>query len=85
MCVSLSLCPSMSGLTCERVQTDPKSRVALYKLRQTWGQYIANKKLAAIDRHIHALDPAWPVTAVESPSSPTIFVNPNFLRVSNTH
>ena len=36
------------------------------------------RKLAAIDEHIHAIDPNWPITAQE-PSSPTIFLNPKFL------
>lgn len=39
------------------------------------------RKLAAIDRHVHALDPNWPVQATDDsgPPSPTIFVNPKFL------
>ena len=40
------------------------------------------RKLAAIDRHVHALDPNWPLLATDAaggPSSPTIFVNPRFL------
>ena len=41
------------------------------------------KKLAAIDKHVNALDPNWPVTAtVTDPPSPTIHVNPDFLPVS---
>lgn len=42
------------------------------------------KKLAAIDKHVHALDPNWPITATDTnaPTSPTIHVNPDFLRVS---
>ena len=63
-------------------QTDPKSRVSLYKLRQTWNSYISHRKLAAIDKHVHALDPNWPITATDtSPASPSIFVNPKFLEV----
>ena len=63
-------------------QVDADSRKALYKLRLTWPQYFENRKLALIDRHVKALDPNWPVTAVkEGPPSPTIFVNPKFLEV----
>ncbi len=41
------------------------------------------RKLAAIDRHVHSLDPNWPITAVEVPgATPAIFVNPKFLGVS---
>lgn len=65
-------------------QTEPKVRISLYKLRQTWNPFIAKKRLAAIDKHIHALDPNWPVTATDivAPTSPTIHVNPDFLVVS---
>jgi len=63
-------------------QTDPKSRVSLYKLRQTWNRYLPTRKLAAIDKHVHALDPAWPITATDtSLASPSIFLNPKFLGV----
>ena len=65
-------------------QTEPKIRISLYKLRQTWNPFIVKKKLAAIDKHVHALDPNWPVTATDvvAPTSPTIHVNPEFLLVS---
>ena len=67
-------------------QNNPKVRISLYKLRQTWTPYFPNRKLAAIDRHVHALDPNWPVTATDtSPPSPTIFVNPKFLEVSRRY
>eukprot|EP00731_Ephydatia_muelleri_P030647 Em0022g161a len=61
--------------------SDPKSRLALYKLRQTWGSYFQVSKLAAIDKHIHdALDPNWPITATATgPKEAAIFVNPKFL------
>ena len=39
--------------------------------------------MAAIDKHVHALDPNWPVVAVdEDPPGTTIFVNPEFMGVS---
>ena len=83
-CISLpppSLFPP-SSLPPPSSQTDPKSRISLYKLRQTWNSYISHRKLAAIDKHVHALDPAWPITATDnSPASPSIFVNPKFLEV----
>ncbi|XP_019854910.1 PREDICTED: pre-mRNA cleavage complex 2 protein Pcf11-like [Amphimedon queenslandica] len=68
------------GVFCHAFEAlnDPKIRIALYKLRQTWLPYIPVRKLAAIDEHIHAIDPNWPITAQE-PSSPTIFLNPKFL------
>ena len=61
---------------------DPKIRISLYKLRQTWSSYVALKKLAAIDKHVHAIDPNWPITVHEDPNSPTIFLNPKFISVS---
>ncbi|XP_064404805.1 pre-mRNA cleavage complex 2 protein Pcf11-like isoform X2 [Halichondria panicea] len=68
---------------CFEKLVNPDSRKALYKLRLTWPQYIENRKLALIDKHVKALDPNWPVTAVqEDPPSPTIFVNPKFLEPS---
>ena len=65
-------------------QIEPETRISLYKLRQTWKAFIANKKLVAIDKHVHALDRNWPITATDtaSPPSPTIHVNPQFLAVS---
>jgi pre-mRNA cleavage complex 2 protein Pcf11 len=65
---------------CFEKLTEPKIRISLYKLRQTWNPFVVKKKLAAIDKHVHALDPNWPVTAtVTAPTSPTIHVNPDFL------
>jgi pre-mRNA cleavage complex 2 protein Pcf11 len=65
---------------CFEKLTEPKTRISLYRLRQTWNPFIVKKKLAAIDKHVHALDPNWPVTAtVTAPTSPTIHVNPDFL------
>ena len=63
------------------LQLSPDIRKSLYKLRLTWTPFVPSRKLAAIDRHVHALDPNWPLLATESsgPSSPTIFVNPKFL------
>ena len=49
----------------------------------TWSTLIPNRKLAAIDRHVKALDSNWPVVAVDNDlPSPTIFVNPKFLEAS---
>ncbi|XP_076321065.1 pcf11 cleavage and polyadenylation factor subunit isoform X2 [Tachypleus tridentatus] len=55
---------------------DEKTRVQLFKLRQTWSDILPNKKLYAIDVRIKQLDPAWPITAQPEPS---IHVNPKFL------
>lgn len=63
------------------LQLEPDIRKALYKLRLTWTPFVPTRKLAAIDRHVHALDPNWPVLATDAsgPTSPKIFVNPKFL------
>lgn len=66
------------------IQTDPDPRKALYKLRTTWTPFLPNNGLAAIDKHVHAMDPNWPVTAVDKVVSPpvtTIFINPKFVGV----
>ncbi|XP_054160515.1 polyadenylation and cleavage factor homolog 11-like [Oppia nitens] len=45
-------------------KVDEKTRLSLYKLRQTWADIFHHKKLYAIDVRIHnQLDPAWPITA----------------------
>jgi hypothetical protein len=45
-------------------KVDEKTRLSLYKLRQTWNTIFNPRKLYAIDVRIHSqLDPAWPITA----------------------
>lgn len=64
-------------------QTDSDPRKSLYKLRTTWPPFLSKQKLAAIDKHVHALDPNWPVLAVDKDApGATIFVNPEFMGVS---
>ena len=67
-------------------QVDAETRKALYKLRTTWLPYFPAHILSAIDRHCHGIDPNWPVQQVvivtPTPPSPTIFVNRDFLTVS---
>ena len=58
----------------------------LFKLRNTWNQYIPNKVLYDLDVRITRTDPNWPVSLpVSSGTSTTkqvIHVNPKFLKVS---
>ena len=65
------------------VQVDPKKRISLFKLRQTWNGIIPARKLIAIDKHVHSIDSGWPVMpeSPSTPQSPTIFVNPKFVKV----
>ena len=66
-------------------QTDSEPRKSLYKLRTTWPPYVPSRKLAAIDRHVHTLDPNWPITAVDNDSTgPKIFVNSKFVGVNRS-
>ncbi|XP_067140443.1 pre-mRNA cleavage complex 2 protein Pcf11 [Centruroides vittatus] len=58
-------------------KVDEKTRMQLFKLRQTWNGIFPNKKLYAIDARVNAIDPAWPITA-EKPPQQTIHVNPKF-------
>ena len=45
-------------------KVDEKTRLSLYKLRQTWNSIFPARKLYAIDHRIKSkLDPAWPITA----------------------
>ena len=66
------------------VQVDPKKRISLFKLRQTWNAIIPVQKLIAIDKHVHSIDSGWPVMPEppSTPQSPTIFVNPKFIKVT---
>ena len=65
------------------LQTEPEPRKSLYKLRTTWTPFLPKHKLAAIDRHVHVLDPNWPVVAVDNdPAATTIYVNPEFVKVN---
>lgn len=67
--------------TFEKV-VDPKKRISLFKLRQTWNAIIPVQKLIAIDKHVHSIDSGWPVMPEppSTPQSPTIFVNPKFIK-----
>lgn len=67
--------------TFEKV-VDPKKRISLFKLRQTWNGIIPARKLIAIDKHVHSIDSGWPVMPEppSTPQSPTIFVNPKFVK-----
>ncbi|XP_066254099.1 polyadenylation and cleavage factor homolog 11-like isoform X1 [Euwallacea similis] len=55
---------------------DEKTRLEMFKLRQTWNDVFPQMKLYAIDVQIHQIDPAWPVTAQPANS---IHLNPRFL------
>ena len=45
----------------ERVEE--KTRKKLYELRQTWNGIIPESKHYDLDKHVHQLDPAWPITS----------------------
>ncbi|XP_050299204.1 pre-mRNA cleavage complex 2 protein Pcf11 isoform X2 [Anthonomus grandis grandis] len=60
---------------------DEKTRLEMFKLRQTWNDVFPLMKLYAIDVQIHQIDPAWPVTALPSNS---IHLNPKFLKNTPT-
>uniref|UniRef100_A0A224X4V7 Pre-mRNA cleavage complex 2 protein Pcf11 n=1 Tax=Panstrongylus lignarius TaxID=156445 RepID=A0A224X4V7_9HEMI len=59
-------------------KVDEKVRSQMFKLRQTWNDVFPPKKLFALDVRVHAIDPAWPITA--TPQSVRIHVNPKFLQ-----
>lgn len=58
-------------------KVDEKVRFQMFKLRQTWNEVFPQKKLFALDVRVHAIDPAWPITATQSVN---IHVNPKFLQ-----
>lgn len=54
-------------------KVDEKTRLSLYKLRQTWNDIFPQRKLYAIDARIHEKhDPAWPITAPKPNDSKSI-------------
>merc|ERR1711937_915547 len=63
---------------------DERKRMSLFKLRNTWTQYIPTKTLYELDVRISKTDPNWPVASptVVPPQSanPKIHVNPKFLQ-----
>lgn len=61
----------------------------MFKLRQTWVDFLSARKLYALDVRVNQKDPAWPVVPLAAdapePKSPgSIHVNPKFLQTSNT-
>ncbi|XP_076819795.1 uncharacterized protein LOC143464631 isoform X2 [Clavelina lepadiformis] len=68
---------------------DDKSKMSLYKLRTTWGEYFSLKKLHALDMEIKTRDPNWPVKPLPSNLqegvTTNIHVNPKFLKKNEIH
>lgn len=61
----------------------------MFKLRQTWSDILAARKLYALDVRVNEIDPAWPVApmpeSTKEPTSPSsIHVNPKFLQKQKT-
>lgn len=55
----------------------------MFKLRQTWNDVFAAKKLYTLDIRVQCIDPAWPITAPAP--TPSIHVNPKFFSKVKTH
>ncbi|KAK0076830.1 hypothetical protein PV325_004802, partial [Microctonus aethiopoides] len=66
-------------------EVNEKTRVSMWKLRQTWDDVFPSKKLFSLDVRVKGIDPAWPITA-SSPtmSSGSIHLNPRFLSMSQS-
>ncbi len=65
---------------------DERTRLAMFKLRQTWPPYFSNPVLHNLDTRTHYIDPAWPITARvpdASSSTPNIHFNPDFIQRVN--
>ncbi|XP_064482248.1 pre-mRNA cleavage complex 2 protein Pcf11-like isoform X2 [Ornithodoros turicata] len=58
---------------------DEKTRLQLFKLRQTWTELFPNKKLYGLDQRVKSMDPAWPILAKPPQQQPAIHINPKFL------
>ncbi|XP_058455421.1 uncharacterized protein LOC131432880 [Malaya genurostris] len=55
-------------------------REKMFSLRQTWNDVFPQSKLYALDIKVNAIDPGWPITAQLKSKSPSIHVNPMFLK-----
>ncbi|CAF2498348.1 unnamed protein product [Rotaria sp. Silwood2] len=68
-------------------KVDERTRLAMFKLRQTWPPYFTNLTLHNLDTRTHYIDPAWPITARvpdSSSSAPNIHINPDFIQRTKT-
>ena len=60
---------------------DERSRLALFKLRNTWNEHIGSKILYELDLRVQSrLDPKWPVVAPPTSPSNVIHVNPKVIQ-----
>ncbi|KAK6625832.1 hypothetical protein RUM43_006131 [Polyplax serrata] len=57
-------------------KVDERTRLNMYKLRQTWADVFPARKLYVLDLRVKDIDHAWPVTA---PTPTSIHFNPKFL------
>ncbi|XP_065313874.1 pre-mRNA cleavage complex 2 protein Pcf11-like isoform X2 [Gordionus sp. m RMFG-2023] len=56
--------PNIVNIFCQVFEkVDEKTRLMLYKLRQTWGDIFPQKLMYTLDKAVQKLDPAWPITA----------------------
>lgn len=75
---------SISSHRSSSFQVDEKTRLAMYKLRQTWTPYFSNLTLHNLDTRTHYIDPAWPITARQpDPSATTNHIHPNAMNKSD--
>ncbi|CAF0904831.1 unnamed protein product [Rotaria sordida] len=68
-------------------KVDERTRLAMFKLRQTWPPYFTSTALYNLDTRTHYIDPAWPITARapdSSSSAPNIHINPDFIQRNKT-
>jgi pre-mRNA cleavage complex 2 protein Pcf11 len=64
----------------ERVRADEKTRLQMWKVRQTWTEIFPTNKLYQIDVKARSMDPGWPLAKLPSTS---IHVNPKFLHIKS--
>ncbi|CAF4663298.1 unnamed protein product [Rotaria sp. Silwood1] len=68
-------------------KVDERTRLAMFKLRQTWPPYFTSATLHNLDTRTHYIDPAWPITARvpdSTSSAPNIHINPDFIQRTKT-
>lgn len=47
------------------VKADEKTKILMYKLRQTWSELFSNESMHALDNSIRKIDPNWPIVPLK--------------------
>lgn len=48
------------------LKADEKTKILMFKLRQTWGELFSNETMHALDTSIRKMDPNWPIVPLKA-------------------